>query len=154
MNQNVKMNELMTRQDLILLAEDNPMDALVIRQSLVEYAVEHTMLIMQDGEEAIEYFDHIEADEAEAAPDLLLLDLNLPKRDGREILERVRHSVRSCNTPVVIVTSSDSTEDRDMARDLHATEYFLKVQDLDEYLKLGAVVKRLLSHRSSLGASG
>jgi len=146
------LNELMTRQDLILLAEDNPMDAVLIRHSLVEHAVEHTMLIMEDGQEAIDYIDRTEADETEAVPDLLLLDLNLPKRDGREILARVRRSVRSYDTPVVIVTSSDSREDRDMARVLRATDYFLKAQDLDEYMKLGGVAKHILSHRSSLGA--
>jgi chemotaxis family two-component system response regulator Rcp1 len=144
------MNELMSRQNLILLAEDNSMDALVIRQSLVKHAVEHTMLIMQDGQEAIDYVDRTEDDETETVPDLLLLDLNLPKRDGREILARVRQNARSYNTPVVIVTSSDSREDRNMARDLGATEYFLKGQNLEEYMKLGGIVKRILSQRSSL----
>jgi CheY-like chemotaxis protein len=146
------MNDGMPHQDLILLAEDNPMDAFLIRQSLDKHGVEHTMLIMEDGQEAILYIDRTEADETEAVPDLVLLDLNLPKRDGREILARVRRSVRSCNTPVVIVTSSNSREDREMASALGATEYFLKPQGLEEYMKLGGVVKGILSHRSSLDA--
>jgi CheY-like chemotaxis protein len=147
------MNEGRIHQDLILLAEDNPVDVMLIQRSLVEHAVEHTMLTMEDGQQAIEYIDRIEADETEAVPDLLLLDLNLPSCDGREILARVRRSVRSYSTPVVIVTSSNSDEDREMARRLRATDYFLKVPDLDGYMKLGGIVKQILSSRSSLGAS-
>ena len=147
------MNQGRIHQDLILLAEDNPVDVMLIQRSLVEHAVEHTMLTMEDGQQAIEYIDRIEADETEAVPDLLLLDLNLPSCDGREILARVRRSVRSYSTPVVIVTSSNSDEDREMARRLRATDYFLKAPDLDEYMKLGGIVKQILSSRSSLGAS-
>jgi CheY-like chemotaxis protein len=143
----------MPRLDLILLAEDNTMDALLIRRSVLKHAGEHTMLTMEDGQEAIDYIDRTEADESEAVPDLLLLDLNLPRRSGREILARVRASIRSSNTPVVIVTSSDSKEDRNMARVLRATKYFLKDPDLDEYMKIGGIVKRILSRRSSLQPS-
>ena len=90
------MNELMTRQDLILLAEDNPMDAVLIRHSLVEHAVEHTMLIMEDGQEAIDYIDRTEADETEAAPDR-------PRRSAFACATRLRRRAAGLKTLCIML---------------------------------------------------
>ena len=77
--------------------------------------------------------------------DIILLDLNLPKRNGTQVLERVRRSASCGSVPVVILTSSDSPRDRSQVAELRATQYFRKPSRLDDFMKLGPLVKDLLA---------
>jgi DNA-binding response OmpR family regulator len=103
--------------------------------------------VVYDGEKAIRFIENAEKDESAPCPKLLLLDLNLPRKNGIEILERLRRSDKCGNIPVIVVTSSDSQQDRDDAARLGATRYFRKPHDFDEFVKLGEVVRQVLEEK-------
>jgi CheY-like chemotaxis protein len=132
------------RVSWIVLVEDNPGDVALVREALYEYGIRSELTVIFDGERAVELFDRLDRDRMRC-PDLVLLDLKLPKRDGHEILERMRTSVQCAHVPVVIVTSSNAREDRDKAAKLGATRYIRKPHRLDEFIQLGAVFKELLA---------
>jgi CheY-like chemotaxis protein len=87
-------------------------------------------------------------------PHLFLLDLNLPKKTGGQILERVRQSPRCGQIPVVILTSSDSQRDKAQAANLNATGYFRKPSRLDDFMKLGPYIRDLLTHNGQAEVEG
>ncbi len=97
-----------------------------------------------DGDEAADAIDQIDA-EAMPVPELIILDLNLPKRSGHEVLGHIRDSVQCANQPVIILTSSDAPKDREEAARLGATLYIQKPSNLEDFMKIGAEFKRLLS---------
>ena len=100
--------------------------------------------IAPDGERAVAFIAAAENDPHAPFPHLLLLDLNLPKIDGLEVLRRIRARDRFKNTPVLVVTSSDSPADRSGAAKLGAS-YFRKPVTYDEFLKVGAVLRQFLN---------
>lgn len=104
------------------------------------------LLVAQDGEQAIDFIARAEADPGAAGPDLLLLDINLPKRDGFDVLRYVRASERCRNAPVLVITSSDSPSDRQQAAELGAG-YFQKPPSYEEFMKLGGVLRKMLHDR-------
>lgn len=106
--------------------------------------------IASDGQFAIDFIEKAETDPNSPCPHLLLLDLNLPKRDGFEVLTRLRESERCRTVPVVIITSSDSPSDRAQAAALGAA-YFRKPPSYEEFMKLGGVLKKLLKDSGALG---
>lgn len=99
--------------------------------------------IVSDGQKAIDFIARAEADPNAPCPHLLVLDLNLPKKDGFEVLRRLRASVACKDVPVLIVTSSDSPADLRQAAALGAG-YFRKPPSLEEFLKLGGVLRELM----------
>lgn len=101
------------------------------------------MHVAADGQEAIDFIARAETDPEAPVPDFLLLDLNLPKRDGFEILTRLRSSSRFSKLPVLVMTSSNSAEDQMRAAELGA-RYFRKTADYGEFLKLGVVLKQFI----------
>lgn len=105
--------------------------------------------VMPDGERAIDFMDRVGTGNGAPLPHALLLDLNLPKIDGLEILRRIRAGGRYQNTPVLIVTSSDAPEDRGEAAKLGAG-YFRKPPNYEQFLKLGAVLKHFLEENGLL----
>ncbi len=105
--------------------------------------------IASDGQRAIEFIAHSEKDPDSPCPHLLLLDINLPKVDGFEVLRRLRASDRCKKVPVLMISSSDSPSDRSQAAALGAG-YFRKPPSYDEFLKLGAVLKKLLEENGLL----
>lgn len=126
----------------VLLADDNPSDVYLIREALREHAVDCTLRVASDGRDAMNLISG-ELSGA-GAFSLIILDLNLPRHDGIEILQKLRESAKSNHAPVVILTSSDSPRDRLMATQLGATKYLRKPSNLNEFLDLGAVFKELL----------
>jgi two-component system response regulator len=102
------------------------------------------VLVVADGEKAIAFVETIDADPEVRCPQVMLLDLNLPRATGMDVLRRVKKSARFADVPVIIVTSSDAAIDRAEATSLGANGYFLKPQNLAEYMKLGLVVKAVL----------
>jgi two-component system, chemotaxis family, response regulator Rcp1 len=99
--------------------------------------------IAEDGQKAIDFIKRAEADPDAPCPHLLLLDLNLPKKDGLEVLQWLRGSGKYKGIPVIIITSSDSPADRRRAAELGAG-YFRKPPNYDQFMKLGGVLKQLL----------
>jgi CheY-like chemotaxis protein len=125
----------------VLLAEDNAADVYLIREALREHGVICELRVAVDGQEVLEALTGASANVSELK--LIILDLNLPRHDGIEILERLRDT--GCrNIPIVVLTSSDSQRDRDLAMKLGAVRFLRKPSGLEQFLSLGAVFKELL----------
>jgi CheY-like chemotaxis protein len=127
----------------ILLAEDNPADVYLIRAALEEHGIDVTVQVAADGGEVLQIIDR-QGVLAETELNLIILDLNLPRHDGIEILQRLRESERLALVPVVILTSSDSPRDRIVASESGAACFLRKPSNLEQFLNLGAVFKNLL----------
>jgi CheY-like chemotaxis protein len=132
----------------ILLAEDNSADVELVREALLDRAIAYELHVVEDGERAIDFIDRIDCDSTLDCPRVFLLDLHLPKRNGEEVLRRLRASERCGQTPVVILTSSDSPVDRDTATRNAALHYFRKPSTLEQYMQLGDVVRDIITLRS------
>ena len=132
----------------LLVVEDSPADVFLLREAMKEEGLSCQMEVADDGEMAIRILDNVDAG-SQAAPDLLLVDLNVPRQNGTQVLERVRRSPRFGKTPVVMMSTSDTAAERRHAFDLGATEYFCKPSSLTEFMRLGKLVRRLLEERSA-----
>lgn len=135
---------IMANSCYILLAEDNSGDVFLVKQSLKHHGIACSLMVFNDGEEAGRHIREAGSELSEGIPAVILLDLNLPKTDGHELLRMVRSQPKLMNTPVVIITSSNSPEDRRRSVELGANQYFRKPLDLDQFLELGAVIKQVL----------
>lgn len=116
----------------------------MVRRALEEHGVEGELIVIADGEKAIEFIQAIDA-AAAPCPDLAIVDLNLPKKPGREVLEQMRMSERCRHIPVVILSSSDAERDKADAARLGASRYIRKPSKLDDFLNLGGIFKAALS---------
>jgi CheY-like chemotaxis protein len=138
------MAEPAPRTVYVLLAEDNPGDVLLVREALQRQPFEAELIVKHDGEQMLVFIESVDTG-AVLCPDIVLLDLNLPKRNGEFLLERMHQSPLCSQVPIVIVSSSASPKDRETAARLGASTYFQKPSDYDEFLRLGEVVRQLLS---------
>ena len=130
----------------IVLVEDAEPDVILVREALEQSGLDFDLRVFDDGEQGVDFVENIDRDASLACPHLFLLDLNLPKKSGGQVLERVRQSVRCGAVPVVILTSSDSNKDKAQAANLKATGYFRKPSRLDEFMKLGPYLRDLLTN--------
>ena len=128
----------------VLLAEDNPGDIILVKEALAKYQVAYEMYVVRDGGEALAYVSRMGKSADDPCPDVVLLDLNLPKVDGSEILVEFRKHPQCAHTPVIVITSSDASKDRSRMDALGVSCYFRKPSDLEEFLKLGALVQRVV----------
>jgi DNA-binding response OmpR family regulator len=131
------------------MVEDNLADALLVREAIGAEGLPLEVLAASDGEMAISFVERAEQDPDAPSPDAVLLDINLPKVDGFDVLRRIRASERFKNLPVIVLSSSDSLADRTEGAKLGAG-YFRKRPDYEEFLKIGAVVRRLLEDNGLL----
>ncbi len=122
----------MTRSLRILLVEDSPSDVRLIREALKDTPVPVQLTVARDGVEATEYLYQTEAGFS-PRPDLVLLDLNLPRKNGREVLAEVKGSPTLKQIPILVMTSSRSDEDVAEAYALNANCFITKPSDLEEY---------------------
>jgi chemotaxis family two-component system response regulator Rcp1 len=134
---------------VILLAEDNPGDVLLVQKALWKYHVLHQLHVVHDGAEALAWVSHIGEPGGTPQPDLLLLDLNLPKVDGRQILSEFRKHPGCSESPVIAVTSSDAPRDRARMDELGVARYFRKPMEYDAFLQLGAVVRDVVAEAAA-----
>lgn len=128
----------------ILLAEDNPGDVFLVQQALEEHEIEHELQVAKDGAEALDLLARMGKPGQPPCPDLLLLDLNLPKVDGPQVLTEFRKHPQCAQTPVIIVSSSDALRDLARLTALGVSNYFRKPTDLVAFLQLGAVVRAVI----------
>jgi CheY-like chemotaxis protein len=133
----------------ILLVEDAEPDVFLVREALESHHISFDLVVLEDGEKAVEYIEGLEHAGAAALPHLCLLDLNLPRKSGGQVLERLRQSAKCGEISVVILTSSDSPRDRASASQYQVTEYFRKPSKLEDFMKLGALVAQLLNGQES-----
>ena len=109
------------------------------------HSVEADLQVFEDGEAAMTFVQQLDTDESLACPSLVLLDVNLPRADGFEVLSTLRSSTKCRNIPVIIMTSSAALPDRTTATALRADAYFQKPTSYDAFLNLGALATQLLN---------
>jgi len=120
----------------ILLVEDNPGDVRLTLEAFKEGGVPNHFTVMNDGVEALAYLRQQGRYENSERPDLILLDLNLPKKDGREVLAEIKADQHLMKIPVVILTTSAAQEDIARAYGAHANCYITKPVDLNRFLRV------------------
>ena len=139
----------MDRALRMLLAEDNPGDVFLVKESLNRHSLKHNLTVASDGERALKLIEAAENSPSEAF-DIFVLDLNLPLRPGLELLARIRKCDGPLNNAlIVVVTSSYSIGDRNAASALGADYYFCKPANLDAFLQLGSIIQQLWSAKVS-----
>lgn len=124
----------------ILLIEDNPGDVRLTQEAFREGKISVNLSVVMDGVEAINYLRKKGQYETEITPDLILLDLNLPKKDGREVLEEIKQDKELKRIPVVVLTTSNSEQDIMRSYNLHANCYINKPVDFDQFFD---VIKKI-----------
>ena len=124
----------------ILLVEDNPGDVRLTREILTETKVRNNLHVVSDGVEAMDFLRRSGKHRDAIRPDLILLDLNLPKKDGRQVLAEIKEDEDLKRIPVVVLTTSKAEEDVVRSYDLHANCYIAKPVDLEQFI---AVVKAI-----------
>jgi CheY-like chemotaxis protein len=128
----------------VFLVEDNPADVELFRMALQNARVECDLVLFEDGRQVIDRI--CEADSA--APDLIMLDLNLPKNDGLEILKIIRERPAFARVPIAVLSSSSSARERAKLVSFHVREFISKPPDLEGYMQIGKVVRDLLQETS------
>ena len=146
----------------VLLVEDSRSDVRLICEAMIEIAIPIEMIVARDGVEAMDFLHRSELGE-DARPDLIILDLNLPRKNGHEVLAEVKSSPGLKLIPVLVMTSSQSDEDVSQAYRLNANCYITKPSDLTEYLNVVRSIEEFwfstatlpgsLSHGMTRGAS-
>ena len=119
----------------ILLVEDNPGDVLLTQEAFREGRLAHRLSTVGDGEEAIRFLRHEGPYENAPSPDVILLDLNLPKKDGRELLAEIKDDPALRYIPIIVLTTSDAEQDVWKAYKLHANCYLTKPIHVDDFIK-------------------
>ncbi len=118
----------------ILLVEDNPGDIRLIVEVLKEGKISNHLNVVEDGEEALAYLRREGSYQDSIMPDIILLDLNLPKINGTEVLAEIKNDPLLKHIPVIILTTSEAEQDIAKAYDLHANCYITKPVDLEQFL--------------------
>ncbi|SDL80654.1 response regulator [Streptomyces wuyuanensis] len=118
----------------VLLVEDDPGDELMTREAFEDNKIGNTLHVVRDGEEALDFLYRRGAHQDAPRPDLILLDLNLPKYDGRQVLERIKADSDLTHIPVVVLTTSAAEEDILRSYQLHASAYVTKPVDLEQFI--------------------
>ena len=119
----------------ILLVEDDPGDELITREAFADNKIKNTLHVARDGQEGLDFLYRRGVHANAPTPDLILLDLNLPRYDGRQLLEAIKSDADLCHIPVVVLTTSAAEEDILRSYKLHANAYVTKPVDLDQFMK-------------------
>jgi CheY-like chemotaxis protein len=120
----------------ILLVEDDPGDVVITREAFAENKVRNQLSVVSDGEAAMAFLRREEGFAGAPRPDLILLDLNLPRKAGHEVLAEIKSDADLQRIPVVVLTTSDAEEDILRSYDLHANAYVTKPVDFDCFLNV------------------
>ena len=137
-----------------LLVEDNVADVVLIREALEAHQIAFCLHVLSDGEQAIDYFVQMGKSGATPCPDILLLDLNIPKAEGAEVLKEFRRHRDCLDTPVIVISSSDNPRDKSKVNALGVTHYFKKPSSFDAFMRLGEVVRSALELQSAADEGG
>jgi two-component system, chemotaxis family, response regulator Rcp1 len=128
----------------ILIVEDNAADIFLFRAAIKAADIHADLHVLKDGEQATRFFDETDGDDLTPSPALVILDINLPRKQGGEVLQHIRRSRRSSNALVIAVSTSASTQDREHMMSLGANSYFHKPSNYADFMKLGDTIKSLL----------
>jgi CheY-like chemotaxis protein len=130
----MSMTDQPVRPIEVLLVEDDEGDVLMTREALAEGKVLNRLNVVNDGVEAVDYLRRAGEYDDASRPDLILLDLNLPKKDGRQVLEEVKSDEDLRRIPVIVLTTSAADEDILRSYNLHANAYVTKPVDCDRFV--------------------
>jgi CheY-like chemotaxis protein len=136
MRRNIMRRDNNGRPVEILLVEDNEGDIGLVEEVFEEGRINNNLNITEDGEEAMEFLRKEGEFANSPRPDLILLDLNLPKKDGREVLEEIKEDENLRRIPVVVLTTSKAEKDILKSYDMHANSYITKPVDFDQFIKV------------------
>lgn len=126
------------QQKTLLLVEDNPDDEVLTLRALRKYKLANEIVVARDGQEALDFFfgqGKYNGRDTRVLPQVILLDLKLPKVDGLQVLERLRAEPKTRHVPVVVLTSSDDEQDMIRSYDLGANSYVRKPVDFEQFLE-------------------
>jgi two-component system, chemotaxis family, response regulator Rcp1 len=138
----------------VLLVEDSRADVLLIREALDAHRIVHEIKVLTDGEQAIDYMRRMGKSAEEPYPDILLLDMNIPKADGCDVLQEFRRHLERAEASVIIVSPFDMARDREKVSGLGVTHYFKKPTSFDAFLYLGALVKDAVERATPQSSGG
>jgi CheY-like chemotaxis protein len=128
----------------ILIVEDHAPDLMLIREAIEAAGIEANVQVARDGQQATDFVDAADRDEAAPVPTLIMLDINLPKKHGNEVLAHVRKSIRSRAARVLVLSTSDAAGDRERMKALGADRYFRKPSDYKSFMNLGEVIREMM----------
>ena len=128
------------RQIEILLVEDDPGDVMMTREAFQDYKLHNELHVVSDGAEAMAFLRQEGEYAGRPRPDLVLLDLNLPRMDGRQVLEAIKSDPELASIPVVVLTTSENEDDVLRSYSLHANAYVTKPVDFERFI---AVVRQI-----------
>jgi CheY-like chemotaxis protein len=120
----------------VLLVEDDPGDIVLIREAFVDHKVGNALSVVSDGVEALAFLRRESGYEDAPRPDLILLDLNLPRKDGSEVLAEIKADPGLSTIPVVVLTTSEADEDILRSYELHANAYVTKPVDFEQFSQI------------------
>ena len=141
-----------TRPFEVLLVEDNAGDARLTREALKEGRILNNLSVVPDGVEAMEFLRKRGRYLNSPRPDLILLDLNLPRKNGREVLEEIKSDPALRRIPVMVLTTSNAEQDLTSAYNLHANCYITKPVDLDQFMTVVRSIEHFWFHIVTLPA--
>jgi len=118
---------------------------MLIERAIRDAKLPVSILQVRDGEQAVQFFDRADRDPDAPCPDLVLLDINLPRKPGSQVLQHLRQSARCARARVIVVSTSDAQTDRSRMEELGADAYFHKPSEFDEFMKLGELVRTVLA---------
>jgi CheY-like chemotaxis protein len=125
--------------------EDNPADVFLIRETIEASGIKVPVHVVKDGEAATRFFDSADHDDSAPRPVLVILDINLPKKHGREVLRHLRRSPRCRGASVIVVSTSSAAKDRESVLMSGADAYFCKPSTYEGFLKLGILIQEWFS---------
>ena len=120
----------------VLLVEDDPGDVMMTREAFQDYKLHNQLHVVSDGAEAMAFLRHEGEYAGRPRPDLVLLDLNLPRMDGRQVLEAIKSDPELASIPVVVLTTSENEDDVLHSYSLHANAYVTKPVDFQRFIEV------------------
>lgn len=124
----------------ILLVEDDLVDSMTVKRAVKEVGIGNPIHVAENGEDALEYLH-----QAEKLPCLILLDINMPRMNGLELLENIKHDPKYRRIPVIILTTSQEDQDKYKSFDLHAAGYMVKPVDYEQFIQLMKTIQEYWS---------
>lgn len=133
--------QLISRRPVILLVEDNAADLRLAQEVMKETQLDHELLVARDGEEAMQILLRLGVHSQASRPDLVLLDLNLPKKHGREVLTEIKTNATLKTIPVMILSTSKAERDVRLCYEAHANCFVTKPVSIDEFSRLAGLIR-------------
>ena len=118
----------------VLLVEDNESDVRLFREAFKDVKLDNNITVIKDGSEVISYLTETEENSKEILPDIIFLDLNLPRKNGIEILKEIKNNDKLKTIPIIMLSTSNSSQDIEKCYESHANSYIIKPVDFDKFI--------------------